>query len=609
MSEAPTPKQRKFSKKDWTTAAQFVADEYERRKNAKKRKDAEKAWKEVDRQVAMIPKLREIVSGTPADWMPDIELPLQATALEVIAADARRLKFPMTTDWYFPHSDVSDEYAERFAERRDSNPLIGSTPTGMKIDQEGSDAMVKGVIDHFHKLYAFRSQIELLDLEAIKYGTYAGRVIQALVPKFSNDFRGVRKEKTLGPAVAPVSIKNLYLDDSPQALMQEGISVAPGHIRRYWQKQDDMLKAAKTGGVDKGWIAANVKNVEPLGDGDEKRGHIELLEYEGDMIIPRSQGRIFLPNIILTVAVGASGPTVVRFREHKFPFRSYVTGTYQREDLESPYGVSPLMKGAPIQEAATDAVNNLIAASALSAQPPVAWDASDTRLAASGGPVIAPRAMWETDDPASVKVQEIGNINEILQAYLSLLQQYADLTGVTATRRGAQAKSHTTALAADIESDKGLARTVDFVISQEQGPLTSMLYMEYEIIKESLKTPQSIYLGGTQGFDGFVTIGAKDLPDSVVFDVQGSAGPLTKREQNQLTSQAIQAAAQLSQLSMQMGGPVLNFDEAFRELFINANAPNPDRFITSPQGVPNAATGVGGVPGTGGVVPEESTGP
>jgi hypothetical protein len=609
LVDAVTPKQRKFSKKDWDTAAQFVKDEFERRKNAKKRRDAEKAWKEVDRQVAMIPRPREIESGTAEDWMPDIELPLQASALEVIAADARRLKFPLTTDWFFPHSDLSDSFLQKAQISQDKFPIIGDTPTGMQLDQEGVDAFVKAVIDHYHKLYAFRSQIELMDLEAIKYGTYSARVVQALVPKFSNDFRGIRKERTLGPAVVPVSIKNLYLDDSPQALLQEGLSVAPATIRNYYQKQDDILKAANTGGVNKGWIPANVKKLEPLGDGDEKRGHIEILEYEGDLIIPRSQGRIFLPNIILTVAVGASGPTVIRFRDHKFPFRSYVTGTYQREDLDSPYGVSPLMKGAPIQEAATEAVNNLIAASALSAQPPVAWDSSDTRLSASGGPLIAPRALWETDDPNSIKVQDIGDINDILQAYLSLLQQYADLTGVTATRRGQQARSHTTATAADIESDKGLARTVDFVVSQEQGPMTSILYMEYEIIRQSLTKPQSVYIGGTAGLDGFVNINKDLLPESVMFDVQGSAGPLTKREQNALETQAIQAAAQLSQLSASMGGPVLNFDEAFRELFANANVSNPDRFITSPQGIPNAASGVGGVPGTDGMVQEEPTTP
>lgn len=606
MADDQTPQKRTFRRKDWATAAEFIKAEHERRRDAPKRSALEKQWKEIDRQVAMEAAPRKSPEGGKAgDWMPAIELPLQASALEVLTADARRLKFPRTSEWYLAHTELSDEYATRFQDRREDNPLIGDKSMGMKLDQETSDALAKGAIDHYHRIYNFRQQIDALDIEAFKYGTYAARVIQVLLPKFASDYRGVKKDRTLGPAVVPVSIKNLFLDDSPQFVMQEGVSIAPAHIRTYFQKLDDLLVAAKTGGVDRGWIESNMKKLEPLGDQGENRGHVELLEWEGDLVIPRSQGRIFLPNIVLTVAVGSGGPWVVRFRESKSPFRSYVVGNYQRDDLTTPYGTSPLLKGRPIQEAATEVANRLIAAGALNAEPPISWDNSDSMLKATGGPIIAPGAQWAADDPSSIKVHAIGNVSDLLQAYIGLLQQYEDLTGVTAPRRGASAKSHTTAFSTDVENVRGLVRTEDFVVSQEQGPLSSILYMEYEIIKKSLTSPTPIYIG-TAGMEGFVNLHREDIADNAVFFVQGSAGPGTKREKQQSVVQAFQIAAQLSQISMQMGGPTLNFNEGFKEIFEAADVTNPERFITSAQGVPNAADGVGGVQGTPGGLPPDA---
>ena len=598
------PKKRKFSRKDWKTAAEFIYQEKERRARSPKRRDKERMWAEVDRQIAMTPRKRDAKSGTADDWVPDLELPMQATALEVLSADTRRLKFPRTAEWFTPHSELSDTYMQRFQDRRERFPIIGDQPVGMKLDQETSDTLVKATMDHYHRLYRFREQFELMDAEALKYGTYAARVVQGLIPKFSNDYRGVKKEMTLGPQVVPVSVKNLFLDDSPQFVMQEGMTLSPSYIRNYYQKLDDTMRAAKTGGVDRGWILPNLRRLEPLGDKDDKRGHIELLEFEGDLVISRSQGKIFLPNIIVTVAVGGNGPEVVRYREQKLPFRSYVTGVYQKDDMDSPYGTSPLMKGQPIQEAAVDVLNRTIAAAALNANPPVGWDRTDSGLQATGGPEIFPGAMWGSESPGDIKVHDIGSPEALFNIYMGLMQQYEDLTGVTAPRRGAQTKSHTTAFAVDVENVRGLVRTEDFVVSQELGPLTSILYMEYEIIKRSMNSATSIFVGGG-GFEGFVNLHKDDLPDNVVFNVQGSAGPVSRREKMQNVVMAFQTAAQMAPLSAQLGGPIPNFAEGFKEIFQNADVANPDRFITSPTGLPGQTDGVGGVPGAGGALPGE----
>ena len=45
--------------------------------------------------------------------MAEMELPLQAQALEVLTADARRMKFPDTGSWFRAHGQMTDEYLDQ----------------------------------------------------------------------------------------------------------------------------------------------------------------------------------------------------------------------------------------------------------------------------------------------------------------------------------------------------------------------------------------------------------------------------------------------------------------------------------------------------------------
>lgn len=578
-------KERKFRKSDWKHAAEFIHQEKERRATDPRRKEAERQWKEVDRQIAMTPKP---LGHTPSEqrdpvnaWIPDTELPLQATALEVLAADARRLKFPNNSDWFFAHSDVTEELTQRLTPR-EGDPK----PPGPQAVQEGADTLVKSVMDHYHKIFDFRNKISFLDAEAIKYGTYACRVSKVLIPQF-----GPGKSNTFGPAVIPISIKQLYLDDSPQQVMHEGIVIAPAPIRAYMQKLSDVQMAAKPGGVDRGWIQANVKELEPLGEGEQK-GHVELLEWGGDLVFPRKSGEnIYLPNVTVTVAVGSGGPEVIRLRENPTTFRQHVFGTYMNEG-DTTYGTSPLMKGQPIQEAATEVLNRMIAVAALQSEPPISWDPNDARAMGNNGPDIYPGAKWPSDVPDAIKIHPIGNMAELLQTYVALLSQYEDLTGVSAPRRGAQTKSHTTAFAVGVETEKGLIRTADFVRAQELGPITDILNLEYDIARQTIGG--SIFVAEQ---NSYVNIDKKDLPKDVNFEVLGSSGPATLQEQNQNMVAGFQLAAQLSGFSAQMGGPVLNAGEAIKEILKNAGIPNPGRFVAQPPPSPQPTEAGQGVPG------------
>ena len=597
---------------DWSLISHWILGEKERRAGNPRRRDLERVWKEIDRQVAMVPLARVPQPGSRRnDWLPNTELPLQYNALEVNTADARRLKFPRGSEWYAASADISPEYEERFARRREKFPLVGGVSAPMKMNQETANTLVKATLDHFHKLYDFRSNIDLFDVECLKYGTADLRVKEVLTPKFFNDFRGTKLETARGPAVVPVSIKSVYLDDTPMAVMQEGITLSAGHIRCVWKRMWDVKNAIRTGGPERGWRKEAIARMEPEKSQDDKAQHVELIEFEGDLVVPRSGSRdpIFLPGVIVSVAAGGKNPPeVVRYLENDYPFPSHTIGYYMRDSLDSPYGTSPLIKGQPLQEAATAILNDLLAAASLAAGPPCFYDASDPRLTAQGGPNIFPRAFNPVESPEAVKFMERPDIAPLFQAYLGIVKQYEDLTAVNDPRRGGAMRSHTTATAMDIEQSRGLARTDDFVQGQLYGPMTSILYKQYEIIKRVLKTPQPIQ-ADSGGIEGWIYVAAEDLPDNVCFAVHGAAGLLNERQGLENFMAASNFAIQIMTVAAQLSQPVpTDFQRMILEGFHRAGINNAGNYIgpraaAATQNVSNGAAGGPSVPGAAAGVP------
>lgn len=591
------PEKQRLSQDDWQAVADFVVAEKERRAMAPCRKDKERIWKEIDRQIAMEPVPRETISGEETDWLPNTELPLQFNTLEVNAADARRLKFPRGSDWYQISAHLSDDYIERWNDRRESKKIIGDmpdeqgnmVPIPVKLDQETANTLVKATIDSFHRSYNFRAAIDLFDGEMIKYGTGVVRTRQVSMHSFFHDWRGTESKSALGPAVIPMSIKNVFLDDSPVAVMHEGITHAPAHIRRGKRRIDDVLNAIKKGGPERGWRQSAIRKLAA-----EKTEHptdnlIEYLEIEGDLIVPRSRSSIFLPNVIVTVAQGRRVREVIRFRENDTPFNAYDVGYYMRQDVDDPYGVSPLMKGAPLQEAATLALNEMMAGAALNARPPCFYDRNDMTFTAAGGPRMHPGAMNATDSPNAAEWMDRVNLGELTNTYLGLVKQYEDLTAVNDPRRSGTVLSHTTAHAVEIEQARGLSRTDDFVQDVETGPLTSILNKEYWIIKRSLKSavPIPVDMGG---IEGWITVAGADLADDVSFMVTGSAGVLDERQKMESFVAATNIVTQMVGLAAQLGTPLdIDFAQLAEEIYRRAGINNARKFIN--------ATGAGGAAG------------
>lgn len=583
---------KELSADDWSAVATYLKEEKERR--AANRKELDSIWSEVDRQVRMEPIKRDWGDRARTEakaWYPEMEMPQQFNTLEVIAADVRRMLFPRETAWYDVNSNLSDDYLKRFQERRQKFPLIGSKPAPMDIDAETANALVKGTIDHYHRTYDFTGHFDLCIAEALKYGTWAARVREVKLTKFSHDYRGVNSEQTVGPGLVPTTIRNTFLDDTAAQVMHEGMMTGPLTIYSYWQQLDDLKRAAKAGGKDRGWRMNRIDLLTPkVNPQDDKKGQVELIFAEGDLIVPRSRDSIFLPNCWFWIAVGQKEAEVVRFETNPMPFRSFVFGTYIRTDIDNPYGTSPLMKGQPVAEATTEIFCDLTASSRLNALPPVSYDRNDPEFAKAGGPDVAPGKTWATDMPEKITVHQIGDPSALVNAFGIAKKMYEELTGVTDPRRSAEVKSHTTATAAAQQADIGMARTEDFVSSTEAGPLTSMLYMEYAIAKKTLGKGQDIYIGA-DGIEGWVKVAGDDLPDEVAFTVSGASGLMDIKQRNESFQTATAAAVQLQQAAMATGKPfMIDFESLAKEGYVRAGIQNADKWIKpAPSPDPNAA--------------------
>lgn len=583
----------KLTPTQYAKAAETIAMDFSNRATSRDRMTRSVIWAEVDRQVEMMPKARTHVQGTNDDWLPNTELPLQAAALEVLQADARQLTFPRDNKWYIAHSNLTDKYLTRWNKRRPNNPIVGEGKGApQEINQASADIIVKSVMDKNHKVFGFRRTADSLDIDAIKYGTYGAKVIEAKQPNFDGTFSD---DTFVGAATVPICAKNLYLDNRKDQITLEGQYVAPSPMREFWRSEAALKIAAK---ADKSFVQMKKLEADP-----GKLVHI--VEFEGDLIIPTSRDTLFMPNVTIWVAMsGTGGPLVIRTRKNKFGFRSLVTGTYMRDDLTSQYGSSPLMKGQPIQELATELTNNVATASALSSLGVSLWDDNNAALVAQGGPNIWPGANNKVEDiDKAIRILNDWNISDISAALNLALQQYEDLTGVTAPRKGAAAKSHTTAFAAEVETVRGLVRTDDYVQAKEKDVLRPILQMEYKIIREVM-AKQSVFVDAG-GMEGYINLSKEDLPDHVEFEVMGSSGPLTERQKQDQQQAALQNAAAFDLQSQQAGlPPRFNREEALKEIlnvfsnterFINP-APSPTQGVAGEQGGAGLAGRIGGTP-------------
>ena len=542
---------------DFSKIAESIIEELKRRQ--KNRNDLEKHWAEVDRQVAMIPEKSHKMNANGTEiperrWMPEIELPLQAQTLEMLTSDSRRLKFPNNKNWFKARAALTDAYLKRFADAGSVFPGERGMDSRTVINQDNADRIAEGVVAHWHGQYDFRGNVDMIDAEAFCYGAGVGRVRSVRRKIMGFEAKLGNREQTI-PVYVPRTIKRVYLDDSQNALLHEGVQLGPNVIQTKTVALADLIATAKEGGSDPkaqdgGYIVEQINTLTA-----DKQGNVELVELEGDMVIEKSRETIIERNVVVTAAIGKkSGKDtfgLVRYQEGE-GFSTYIVHKYHVEGPASAYPTSPLLKGMPVAKLAAQAMNRLMESAQLKNAPPIGYSRDDPAMMSSGGPVIEPYAQWETVEPIQVYDEVGGDPATMFQIFTGLVQLYSDVTGINPPRLGAQTKSHTTAFAKDVELQQGAVRTVDYVRSSLEGPMTRLLELEYKMGFRDMKSKETIFI---EAWNEFINVGKNHLPDIVRFVAIGSGAPAEDAARSQQRLNSAQFALQLDAAAQQLGSP------------------------------------------------------
>lgn len=591
---------KKFGPRFFKVVADFICDEYARRK--KDRESLIKQWDNIDRQVAMTPDISYKMNPKTGryrkgwEWMPEIELPNQAETLEVLPADARRMMFPDAGPWFQAHAALTDDYLAK----ADLQAIIAGDKNEVPtlIDQDAADKLVRGILEYWHGQYDFPGVIDIINAESFAYGMGVGRARLVKKKIFQMTERGMIADDKIIPMLSPRSIRNVYPDRSDHAMHDEGITISGGVIAAWRQLLADLVVSAKQGSSDPdsqngGWIAGNLRGL----DTEDKT--VEVLEFEGDLVVPDKEV-IYIPAVVVSVArakkEGKAANRIFRIRFKQQAESSYIFFPYHHENASSKHPTSPLMKGRPIQAAATFSLCRMLMAAALNAQPPIRYDKDDGELVARGGPVLFPGATIAT--VGAIDALEIGNVQQLLALYSDFIRQYSDVTGVSAPRLGAQTLSHTTAYAKEAELNRGVVRTVDYVRSALKGPMTQWLYLAYKMGRSSMTGRSLVYIAD---YLAYVELMRDHLPESVFFDVHGAGGPQEEAILSQRRMQSLQMAAQYDQMNMAMGQqPILNYQAAIQQTLREGRWNDVDA-ITNVQGAIGGNPGAQGIPGATGL--------
>jgi hypothetical protein len=546
MADQPTVQQR-IESTDAPKIATAILEEWKARK--KRREHLEKHWKEIDRQLRMEPEISHKLglNGRPdprRKWMPEIELPLQASALETILSDVRRLRYPSNaSDWFDARAALTQEYYDSF--RGAGSPYLGESKQEFKdrISQDDADMLVQGYVSSFHNAYDFRGHVDLCDAQAICYGSGVGRIRRVKNRILGFNARMKPKEKEC-PVIVPRDIKKVFFDDSQHALMHEGVALGPAIIQERMMKLVDLKAAAQDAD---GYYKDNVARLVA-----DKNGHVTVLELEGDFVFDRSSTEtVIIQDVCLYVAAGTNQPELIRVEEGE-QFSTYIVFQYHLEGPQFANAASPLMKGMPIARIAAQAMNRVMEAAQLKNQPPVRYSPDDPHLAAEGGPNLYPSASFKSVEGVDVLSDVGGEPQELFNVFAALVAMYEGVTGVTPARQGAETKSHTTAFAKDIEVSRGQTRTVDYVNATMNGQMTRLLEIEYRMGLDMMhgNSKEIVFL---QDWQEFVQLQKGHLPDIVKFMAVGSDAPAEEQQAIIQKVQAVQGALQIDATAVQLG--------------------------------------------------------
>ena len=540
-------KKRKISLegKDGEAIANFVSSTLANRRSGTHRKQAERMWKEVDRQVAM-----EAMSRTPNnnqaknDPRAAIELGELSRASEVLSADVRRMAFPQNRSWFDPHIEITKQELVE-GER------VGATPEEV---QEMSDGALRALMAQQHLDFGLKQRQDLSVKEALHHGGYVAEVDEITMLGSTPDGK---VSELKAPAWIPHSMWNCYPDDAPS--VTAGTLFYTGSMIICSYMSHNTINSVK----GEGWIKNNIKDLE-----DPKSKDHELCSYHGDVTIPRAKGSdVFLPNVkVITVK-----DKIVYFKANDLPYSRIIYNGYERLDVRNPYFISPFMKMSPTQKIATTMANEMIDSMRLKNQPPVVYDGNDPDLSMNGGIDMTPQGQTPTKNMANFKIVDVGDPNAALTATQFYISELQKGTSVDAIRSGMTSSTEQTATEVERTRQGGQVRTIDFLDKHELQGLRPFLYLQHQTNLDNLKTYQ--FYSQEMDSPDFVTVTKEDLPQNVHFDVVGSKGMIEEDQRQAATMQVTQFAFSIG------AGHKIDMDKLMKEMYQDAGNKNPERFL------------------------------
>lgn len=511
------PKKRKVTSSDWNKVEKFVKDEHEARKTSKFRRENERIWKEVDRQITMEPMKKMGTDGREMknSWHSALELGELSKASEILTSDVMRIIF--STQWFQPHVELDFPLDEQTGKR--------------KIDddkQKIADGLLRSLMVQQHKDFGLKARFRLSVKESLHHGSFVAET------RFENELMvkdGDRVKLIGAPVWVPYSMWNAYPDPSPSVIGTNTFYTGAMILVEYmplWK-----LKKRATG---EGWIQERLKKVEKKSNknGETDTEDLELIKYKGDISIERSDGDIFLPNSEVILANGK----LVYYSANELPYPNVIYSGYERQDVRDPYYTSPIIKLSPTQKFTTIVTNKFVDAMALKVEPPAEYDSNDPDYAANGGPDLTPGSKTGTRSMGQgFKTLDIGDPRFALDAITMGMRQLQEGLGVSSNRSGVRDADRETATAANLANQGAEVRTIEFVSQLEPQGLLPFLYMQHELNRMKMK--EYSFYNDEMHTPDFIRATNKDIQANAHFEIVGSKGLLGEEQRRTRLAQTV----------------------------------------------------------------------
>lgn len=545
-------KKHKVTEADWDKVEKHVKGVFDDRKNSRFRRNHERIWKEVDRQVTMEPMQRLTADGKVAtkSWHNAIELGELAKASEIIADDVMRIMFPGDRSWIDCHTQIEWPLGP------DGDPQSNSEKQAI------ADGLLRSLMGQQHKDFGLKARFRLSVKEALHHGSFCAEV------RFEHQLmvRGGGKVKKVGsPVWVPYSMWNTYPDPSPYVigtnLFYTGIMILVEYM--------PMSKLKAMTGA--GWIKKRLSKIEKRSNKneDEDTEDVELIKFKGDIVIERGEGDIYLPNSEVVLA----NDKLVYYNEADLPYPNVIFAGYERQDVRDPYYTSPIIKQSPTHRMTTIMANKFLDATSLRVEPPIEYDANDPEYVMNGGPDISPGSKTPTRSMGKGFTSlDIGDPRFALDAYTLGLRQMQEGLGVSAMRAGVRDADRETATSANLANQGAEVRTMGFITQLEAQGLLPFLYMQHEFNRRELD--EYTFYNDEMHTNDFITAKREHVQEDVHFDVVGSRGVLGEEQRTRKIAETVAFFS-----GNPLFAPKLNTTPIALEMLRDAGKKNPEEWI------------------------------